>query len=287
MLRTLLLLLICSVCGFGQTTRATIPFETNTEGMVKIPAAFGGVEVQALLDTGSGIDLIAPSVLKKISAKRAGSFAGFRMSGERVDLPLYTIGSVRIGPFEKMNVTVGLFEVLDKVGIPAIIGMPTLREQPFTIDFAHKQLVLETPPSLQQRRSAGDVVKLQVDDDRGIMLDLFAEFSFGKATGLCEIDTGNPGNAVNSRFMDALGIDKDSNSVEKSTIKTITGVERTRYKTTVAELGFGSSPGSAKKDAPVAFSDIIFDCVIGIDYYRDKVLTFDIAHRELIVARAR
>jgi hypothetical protein len=25
--------------------------------------------------------------------------------------------------------------------------------------------------------------------------------------------------------------------------------------------------------------------VIGIDYYRDKVLTFDIVHRELIVAR--
>lgn len=287
MLRTLLLFLICSVFGFGQTQPTTIPFETNTEGMVKVPATFGGVEVQALLDTGSGIDLIAPSLLKKVPAKPAGFFAGFRMSGERVDLALYTIPSIQIGPFEKKNVTVGLFEVLDKVGIPAIIGMPTLRDQPFTIDFIHKQLVLETPQSLRQRRTAGDVVSLKVDDDRGIMLDLFAEFSFGKATGLCEIDTGNPGNAVNSRFMDALGIDKESKSVEKSTIKTITGVERTRYKTTVPELGFKASPGSAKKDTPVAFSDIIFDCVIGIDYYRDKVLTFDIAHRELIVQRAR
>jgi len=287
MIRTFFLFLICSALAFGQAQPTTIPFETNAEGMVKVPATFGGVEVQALLDTGSGIHLIAPSVLKKLAAKPAGIFSGFRMSGERVDLPLYTIPSVRIGPFEKKNVTVGLFAILDKVGIPAIIGMPTLREQPFTIDFIHKQLVFETPQSLSQRRSAGDVVNLQVDDDRGIMLDLFAEFSFGKATGLCEIDTGNPGNAVNSRFMDALGIDKDSQSVEKSTIKTITGVERTRYKTTVAQIGFESSPSSAKKDAPVAFSDIIFDCVIGIDYYRDKVLTFDIAHRELIVARSR
>jgi hypothetical protein len=285
MIRAFFLSLICTVFGFGQTQPTTISFETNTEGMVKIPAAFGGVEVQALLDTGSGIDLLAPSILKQVAAKPAGVFAGFRMSGERVDLPLYTISSVRLGPFEKKNVTVGLFEALDKVGIPAIIAMPTLRDQPFTIDFVHKQLLLETAQSLRQRRTAGDVVSLKVDDDRGIMLDLFAEFSIGKATGLCEIDTGNPGNAVNSRFMDALGIDKESKSVEKSTIKTITGVERTRYKTTVPELGFRSSPGSAKKDAPVAFSDIIFDCVIGIDYYRDKVLTFDIAHRQLIVAR--
>ena len=285
MLRTLFLLLICTVFGYGETQPTTIPFETNTEGMVKIPATFGGIEVQALLDTGGGVDIVASSVLKKMPAQPAGVFAGFRMSGERVDLPLYTIPSVRIGPVEKKNVTVGVLDVLDKVGIPAMIGMPTLREQPFTIDFVHKQLVFETMQSVSQRRTQGDVVVLQVDDDRGIMLDLFAEFSFGKTAGLCEIDTGNPGNAVNSRFMGALGIDKDSKSVEKYTGKTITGAERTRYKTTIPVLSFKSSPNSWKEDARVAFSDIIYDCVIGIDYYRDKVLTFDIAHRELIVAR--
>lgn len=287
MIRIPALFLICTVLGFGQAGPTTIPFETNTEGMVKIPATFGGVEVQALLDTGGGIDILAPSVVKKMSAQPAGVFAGFRMSGERVDLPLYTIASVRVGPFEKKNVTIGVLDILDKVGIPAMIGMPTLRNQPFTIDFVHKQLVLETPESLRQRHTAGDVVSLKVDDDRSIMLDLFAEFSFGKATGLCEIDTGNPGNAVNSRFMDSLGIEKDGKSVEKFTGKTITGAERTRYKTTIPELGFKAAPGSARRNAAVSFSDIIFDCVIGIDYYRDKVLTFDIAHRELIVQRTR
>jgi hypothetical protein len=269
------------------TAQTTIPFETNTEGMVKIPATIGGVELRAVLDTGGGLDILAPSVLKELPSQPAGFFAGFRMSGERIDLPLYTVSSVRIGSFEKKNVTVGVLDVLDKVGIQAMIGMSDLREQPFTIDFVHKQFVLETQRSLRQRRTKGAVVPLRADDLRGIVVDLFAEFSFGKATGLCEIDTGDPGNAVNIRFMEVLGIDKDSKSVEKITGKTITGAERTRYKTAVPELGFKAAPGSATKNAPVAFSDIIFDCVVGIEYYRDKVLTFDIARRELIVERSR
>jgi hypothetical protein len=285
MLRTLSLLVICTVVGYGQTQPVSIPFTTNSEGMVKIPATFSGVEVRAIFDTGGGLDILAPSVLKQMHAQPAGVFTGFRMSAERLDIPLYTIASVRIGPFEKKNVTVGVLDMLDKVGIQAMIGMADLREQAFTIDFMHKQLVFETAKSLRQRHAKGDFVPLRVDDLRGIVLDLFAEFSFGKATGLCEIDTGDPGNAVNTRFMEALGIDKESQSVEKVTTKSFTGAERTRYKTTLPQLGFRSSPASAMKDAPVAFSDITFDCVIGIDYYRDKVLTFDIAHRELIVAR--
>lgn len=273
---------VLAIIAAAQTT---LPFTTNSEGMVHVPAEIGGVSVEAVLDTGAGIDLVAPSVFKKMKAQPAGIYSGFRMSGERLDIALYTVSAVRIGSFEKKNVTLGVLDVLDKVGMQAIIGMNDLQEQPFTIDFVRKKLVFETQKSLSERRRNGSIVPLRTDEYRGIVLDLFAEFTIGNASGLCEIDSGDPGTAVNTRFMDLLGIDKGSKSVEKVTTKSITGAERVRYKTTVPQLAFKTVPDRAKTDARVAFSDIIFDCVVGLDFYADKVLTFDIARRELIVGR--
>ena len=286
MLRILIaFLLVSPVLSHSQAQPVTISFETNSEGMIKIPVAFAGVETRAFLDTGAGLDIVAPSVFKKMQGRPAGFLAGFRMSGERMDIALYTIDSVRIGPFEKKNVTIGVLDVLDKIGIQAMVGMTDLREQPFTIDFVHKRLTFEAAKSLRERSLQGTTVLLRMDDVRGVSLDLFAEFSFANASGWCEMDTGDPGTAVNTRLMEPLGIDQEGNTVEKVVTKNISGLERVRYKATVPALTFKGVPSSARKDAPVAFSDIIFDCVVGVDFYRDKVLTFDLAHRRLIVGQ--
>jgi hypothetical protein len=39
---------------------AAIPFTTNSDGMVLMPARISGTEIQVIFDTGAGIDVFAP-----------------------------------------------------------------------------------------------------------------------------------------------------------------------------------------------------------------------------------
>jgi hypothetical protein len=251
--------------------------------MVTIPIAIGDLQLHAILDTGAGVDVAAPSVLKKLTKEPAGTFSGFRMAGDRVDIPLFIVPSLTIGTMTKRNVLIGSFDFLDQVGVQAIVSMNDFRDQPFTLDFGKKILYLETPKSLAQRQRQGSSIPIVFDDYRGSVIDMFAEFKFGDKRALCEIDTGNPGTAVNSRFMEALGLNTDSPNVQRVTFKNITGTEIIRYRTVLPSIALIAAPNLAVAKAEADFSDIIYDCVVGLPFWSKTTMTVNIPGRRLII----
>lgn len=270
----------------GTTKPTSIPFTTNSDGMVIVPATLGGnISVHVILDTGAGLDVLAPSLIEKLHGKPAGQFSGLRMTGERLDIALFTIPELSVGPVVRKDVTVGTWDVLDKFHLDGIISLSDFRQQPFTIDFANKVLIFEAPKSLASRRKAGAVSPLQFDDFRGIAIDSFSRFLFGNQTGLCEIDTGSPSATFSTRYMSTLGVDKDSANVHKHEGRTIAGAPETRYDTTLAQLALQTSPQLALANPHVSFSDIIYDCVVGVDFWANRSVTFDLPDRQLIVSK--
>src|SRR5580704_10510347 len=132
----------------------SIAFTTNSDGMVILPATVGAVSVQLIFDTGAGLDILAPSVIEKAHGQPAGQFTGFRMTGERLDIPLFVVPELSLGPLEKKNALVGSWDVLDKLHLDGIVSLNDFRQQPVTFDFVRKVVIFETSKTLAQRRAA-------------------------------------------------------------------------------------------------------------------------------------
>lgn len=287
-MRTVIAALLSSLVALpllANPKSASIPFTTTPDGLVVLPATVGGtIPIHVIFDTGAGLDVLAPSLIEKLHGKPSGQFTVFRMTGERIDIPLFLISELSIGTLVKKDAVVGSWDILDKFHLDGVISVNDFRRQPFTFDFTHKAVVLETPKTLGQRRAAGKASPLQFDDDRGLALDLFAQFLIGNQLGQCELDTGSPSATVSTRFMASLGIEKDSKDVQKHEGRSFTGAVETRYDTKLSRIALAAAPQIVLVAPSVSFSDIIYDCVVGVDFWSGKALTIDIAHRQLIVS---
>jgi hypothetical protein len=263
----------------------SIPFTTNSDGMVILPATVGGtISAHVIFDTGAGLDILAPSLIEKVHGKPAGQFTGFRMTGERLDIPLFIVPELSVGPMEKKNALVGSWDVLDKMHLDGIVSLNDFREQPVTFDFVNKVVIFETADSLAQRRGAETSVPVRFDDQREITLDVFADFLIGDQPAQCEIDTGSPSATVTSRYMEHLGIEKEGKGVRKIERRTVAGAMQTRYDTSLPQISLAAAPQISLAPAPASFSDIIYDCVVGLDFWSGRALTVDIPGRVILVS---
>lgn len=115
-----------------------------------------------LLDTGGGVTLVTPAFASRIGCSPWGQITGFRLTGERLDLPrceqvaVGLPGGVKLAP-----VTAGVMDIAPLLppGAPAVDGslaLDALDGQMFTIDLAAGTLVMETPDSLA-KQTAGAV----------------------------------------------------------------------------------------------------------------------------------
>jgi hypothetical protein len=284
---SIILLWLISLPVLAKSKPASIPFTTNSDGMVIVPATLAGnIPIHVILDTGAGVDVIAPSLIEKVHGKPAGQFTGFRMAGDRLNIALFIVPELSVGPVVKKDALVGTWELLDKLHLDGIVSAGDFRQQPFTLDFVNKQLVFETKKSLSERRTSGVSSSLQFDDQRGITLDMFSQFSFGKQSGQCEIDTGSPEATISVRYMKDLGIDKDGKDVKKQERRGMNGAMEVHYWVTLPEISLADGSQVGLAPARVSFSDIIYDCVIGVDFWHDRAVTFDIPDRQLIVSAA-
>jgi hypothetical protein len=261
----------------------SVPFTVSPEGMLMVPARVGGTAVHLIFDTGAGLDVLAPSLIQKVHGKPAGQFTGFRMTGERLDIPLFLIPELALGPVAKKDDLVGSFDLLDQMHIDGIVSLNNFRQQPLTLDFVNSVIVFENSKTMAQRRLAGTLLPLELDDQRGISLDLFAHFVLAGQPGQCDIDTGSQSATLSMRYLAMLGIDKDGKEVRKRESKTIAGNTQIRYSTKVAGIAMATAPAINLAQPSVSFSDIIYDCVIGTDFWSGKVLTIDIPHHNLVV----
>ena len=269
----------------AQPPARAVAFTTNSDGMPIIPVTAGeATPLTLILDTGAGLAVLAPSVIEKVHGIPAGQFTGFRMTGERLDIPLFTIPRLVIGPMEKKDVLVGSWDVLDKLHLDGIVSLSQFKDQPFTLDFGNKLLIFENAKTLAQRRANAVVSPIQLDDFRGVSLDMFSQFLLAGRPGQCDIDTGSPISTVNIRYMKLLGVDPDSKDVRKVERKTIAGAPEIRYDTRLPEIALATAPKVDILHPQISFVDVIYDCVVGVDFWSGKALTVDIPDRQIMVS---
>jgi hypothetical protein len=266
----------------------SIPFTTNADAMVIIPATLGGaIPIHVIFDTGAGLDILAPSLIRKVHGTSAGAFSAMRMTGERVDIPLFIVPELTVGPMARKNAVVGGWDILDTLKLDGILSANGFRQQPVTIDFADTVVTFETEQSLGGRRGTGRSSPLFFDDFHGRALDLLVQFLIGNQPGECVIDTGTQSAAVSTRYLPLLGVDTAGKDVVKHEGRTIAGAREVRYSTTVSQLSLAKSPEIVQLRPRAAFSDIIYDCVIGTQFLAGRSLTIDIPNRQVTLSPQR
>lgn len=279
---TLLLVFGALFNTFGQKA---IPLEINNNGYIFVKAVLNdSITGNFLLDTGGGMHVLSGKYFERVknTAKSAGHFTGFRHNGERLDGEMYTLSSLAIEGLRQENPYTGYYAPLDEYGMDGIISLKMFENQPFTIDFKNKQLVLETPESLKKLEKTAEMIPFTVQQYRDKALDIFIKVCVNGVEVEAEFDTGSGYNTlmIHPFFMEQMGVKKED------TRERIYDKEK-NWKDYFAQLPAGTIcavPAVTGKDLSVMFREgLIYEALIGSGWFKDKALTIDIPNRRMLV----
>lgn len=276
-------LVFAAVCiGSGQTA---IPLVINDGGYIFVKATLNdSITGNFLLDTGGGMHVLSGKYFEKVKnhAKSAGYFTGFRHNGERLDSEIYTLSAISIEGLRQEKPLVGYYAPLDEYGMDGIISLKMFENQPVTIDFKNKQLIIETKESLQKLEKNAEVIPFTVQQYRDKALDIFIKICINGVPIEAEFDTGSGYNSliINPFFMEKLGIKKEDCKEQ------IHDKEKNRkdYLTKIPAGTVCAVPGVNGKEVDVTFREgLIYEGLIGSGWFRGKKLTIDIPNRRMLV----
>ena len=260
--------------------------------LFSIPVQIGEHRTHFIVDTGIGITLISSKLSQKLGCPNTGVvFQGQRMSGQTVSVPLSWLPNLTVGSCQQKFVTCGVFDFNGFLpatpafaNIEGFLSLRFFQHVPFTVDYPRRQVVIETASSLQERLAHGTPVALEIDDDQGVALTVFALLQLpGAATARVEVDTGSDSLILHKRFMTALGLSPDQKEV-----RTVQGKDETdhsfvrHFARMAGNIGFN---GVERPAGRVMFQEIIHEGLIGDDFLKHYTVTYDLAHSRMILAR--
>ncbi len=266
---------------------SAIPIDITKEGHIVLKAKVNGKEGNFILDTGAGINVLFKKFTGGLNDIRQqdGSFTGFRATGEEITMKLYKAKSIMIGDVKILNPFVTIIDA-DFGNIDGLISLTCFRDRAFTIDFKDKKIYLETNKSIKQREKDGTVVPIQLDDQRGVSLDMFTKVRVNDKLALqVALDSGAGFNVFrfNAAYMNEMGIDtsKAEKYFKKSSLNP--KVENEFYKAVIKKIELLNKPVIHTGKVEASFlSGLIYDGITCVNWLGNKI-TIDIENKKIIV----
>lgn len=261
----------------------TVPFR-YMQHMLTIPVMVGDIETTFVFDTGIGVNVISPGL-----ASRAGCvpldelYVGRRMSGQELALPISVLGSLKLGDQAWQDIPVTVF---DLAGITGLVSLTAFRSVPVTIDYQAGTIVIEDEQSLADRVARGTRVMIDVHEDGPYSTEVHIDLTLpGGQSAKVEVDTGSDGLILNEPFAAQNAISLESDGIRKLLGHDETGHEYARYFTTLpGDISLTAAPTFRQHDPRVMFQRIIHDGLIGDEFLRSFVTTYDLARSRMIFA---
>lgn len=291
--RTLFLIIASFLVVIRSLSAQTgLPFEMAPSGHMLIKAKVNGVEGNFILDTGAGITLLTKKFSTRLTnlQKLNREYTAFRATGEKITADLYTTDQIMIAGFKDANPNLMIFDV-DFGPIDGLISLMTFKNQPFTIDYEQKKVIIETPASLKTRKARGYILPLQIESSRDITLDIFTFVQVNKKMTLqFLIDSGAGTNVfhINAKHLQELGVDvSDTSKVVKRTRKSEFNkeIETSIYSTEISGITATYYPQISVSKPKVSFIEgLIYDGTSSLNWF-GKLITINVAGKEMIVGK--
>lgn len=265
-------------------------FHFADQALVVVPVRVGERECRFLVDSAAGLDLVSESLAEALALENTGRLTAQRCTGEEITLALSRLDALELGPLRREDLTVGITDLLDRLppelgSIDGALSLRFFEEQPFTLDYPKRELVLESAGSLATRAEEAEAVCCEPRELEQTTLDLFVPVLLeGEHELQFEVDTGATRTLVSDDWIERLGIDRDSDQVDAVDGISEHGTPYTAFYGEVQALALRDAP-DVRRDRPrVCFKPLIHDGVLGKDFLEHFVVTFDVPGSRILLA---
>lgn len=289
-----------SLFGCGAAPCATPSAETSARPVAEIPLGHASgqfhtlpvhvndeVLTVAILDTGIGLALISQALCDRVHCAIDGEFAGRRMSGQEVRVPLTHLERLSVGGVVQENVVAGVIDIegfFPEPQIEAFVGLPFFGDHPFTIDGPARLLTIESEASLAAREAYARALPIRLEP-HGPALDSFVRMALGSESAEVLVDTGSRTLILHPRYAATLGVDLQRPDLRREVGHDETGNEYERvYAHLEVPVSFAGARELPRHGAEAMFQEIIHDGLIGTDLLSTFVITWDLARARMLVA---
>ena len=236
-----------------------LPLESYRKGIAaRIEVA--GRERLFQIDTAGGLTVVSRALAKELGCQPWGVVTGFHMTGSKISAPRCDNVPIRWrGEMLRSPVAIVMDVGSPDTPIDGLLALDAFAGRTVTIDFAHRELVLETPTSAAQRTAGAVQVPAHLAREiGGLALSVFVEVPTAHGSVRLELDSGNGGTIlVAPQLLVPLGL------------KAVAGEGPQRGHFRVA-------PG-VEASGLIFSPDIVIDGNLGMPFLKDWVVTMDLA----------
>jgi len=251
-------------------------FETLRH-LVVVPVLLDGIDRRFILDSGIGLTLVREGL---DGCRLTGSsFAGKRMSGQEVSVPLAAARTVSFAGMQRSDEEVG---ILDMGGFPqafddidGFLSLAFFRRQPFSIDYERRTIRDGTG-------APGAPIPVRVEID-GPSVTAFMSLRIpGAVNADVELDMGSDTLILDERLAERTGVRLDAPDARREE-----GVDEmgNRYVRSFARVKGAIHPGGApdlvQHDPDVMFQRIIYDGLLGHAFLSRFCVTWDLPNSQI------
>ena len=269
-----------ALCAMSTTAaaQATVPLEIADGGYLHVRVRVAdSIEARLLLDTGAGINTLAPSILDRLGARArdAGMHTDTRHKGETITGAVWSVPSMSLGSLTKRDVVVGRFAPDNADGM---LSMDYFRDVPFTLDLGAGTLTIESPAHVRDIAARAATIPIRLKPNGPHELDFFVRVCAGDSVvAESEFDTGAGFNMLmlQPEYMKRLGITLGS--------ATRGPLEYYVHSTFLPEVHYCDAPAVRTTRQFVGFKEgLIYDGLVGHGAFRGRRLTIDIPGRRML-----
>jgi len=261
---------LVSAAGEAAQRPQVIKLERFRKALWKVRVTVKGKPGDFLLDTGGGLTLLTEEFAKGIDCKFWGRTTGYNMFGRRGDGPHCDDVQIMAGDVPLTPVSVGKIDFGDQFAgdktPDGLLSLDAFDGKAITLDQEAGTLTVETPGSLAGRTKAMRELPLRLARDCSARcLNAFVGVPVAEGMTWLILDSGAGGVSLISKDHAKLfGLDPEGKE------------QRLRYE---------AAPG-VPIDSPVLVKEMIMDGNLGQPFMSRYVITFDLAHGRLWLARA-
>lgn len=254
----------------GQADRArTIPLSPYVGLLRSITVTVANSAHPFIFDTGGGETMITPDLASAIGCTPYGRAVGLRASGEQVAFQYCDRVLLRLGDIAVAHERVGVFDLkaILPAGAPSadgVVSLQSFRAQPVTIDLARGRITLETADSLAVRTTGMRPVTIRVaTGPTGAETTVYIAARVGGSRVWLLLDSGNGDLALVAPHVARMA-----------------GLTKSEGEALIEFDGLGPSRLQARS------REMIYDGVLGVEFMRHWIFTFDLASNRAWAAPA-
>jgi hypothetical protein len=141
---------------YSSYAQTEISLENYFKTLKSVKVEINSKTYNFLFDSGAGITMVSPKIVKELNKTVYGNNVGFRMSGEKVEMKLCDSLVIKIGGINFHHSYVGVFDIMSLLPkeferIDGVISMKTLEDNEITLNLSDNKLIVETEDSFKKK----------------------------------------------------------------------------------------------------------------------------------------